>query len=92
MVIAQGAVVTKIERLPKSIDLYSVRFTFIESGEEINCQIKNSYQNTNGIKSRKFPVVYERSNVRNAFILIKPDDFASFNMQFPDSLSTSEIR
>ncbi len=89
MSIHQGAKVTKASRLPKFNDVYIVDFVFSFQGKDYQCEIKNSYnfKTSASFKGKSFPIAYERNNLSNAFILIKPEDFKEFEQEFPDSLN-----
>ena len=36
---------------------------------------------------RTLPIVYEKDNPDNSWLLIKPEDFEYFDLRFPDSLN-----
>ncbi len=92
MQIVQGGKVIKIERLPKASNLYAVVFKFSVNAINYEGKIKNGYfkSEVSDVKNNSFPVAYQKDDVTNAFILIKPEDFEYFDIPFPDSLNWVE--
>jgi hypothetical protein len=92
MQIVQGGKVIQIERLPKSSNLYAVEFKFSVSGVSYEGKIKNGYfmSKVSNVKNNSFPIAYQKDDITNAFILIKPDDFEYFGLAYPDSLSRNK--
>jgi hypothetical protein len=89
MQIVQGGKVIQIERLPKASNLYAVAFKFSVNGVSYEGKIKNGYfvSKVSNVKNNSFPVAYQKDDITNAFILIKPEDFEYFGIAYPDSLS-----
>jgi hypothetical protein len=89
MRIVQGGEIIKIERLPKSSNLYAVSFKFSVNGDIYEGKIKNGYfiSEVSNVKNNSFPVAYQKDDITNAFILIKPEDFEYFDIAYPDSLN-----
>ena len=89
MQIVQGGKVIQIERLPKASNLYAVEFKFSVNGVSYEGKIKNGYfiSKVSNVKNNSFPVAYQKDDITNAFILIKPEDFEYFDIPFPDSLN-----
>jgi hypothetical protein len=75
--------------MQKIFYVYIVDFVFSFQEKDFKCEIKNSYnlKKSASFHGKSFPIVYDRNNQSNAFILIKPEDFVEFELEFPESLN-----
>jgi len=93
-VLVNGAVIKKIENINKVSDAYLFSYSFyvgnnlITNKHSIGLEFKSNsvYNATNYLMERSLPVVYEKGNPKNSRLLITPNDFSFFQIQFPDSL------
>lgn len=68
--------------------MYGLKFVFNYNGVIYKGETRNSYKLKRRIDNidRAFPVAFQGSDISNAFILIKPEDFEYFEIPYPDSL------
>lgn len=86
--IAENAVVADVSQIAKSVGA-SVRYSF-----SVN---RHNFEHSVGVFSlspaspdrfigRSFPVAYDTIDPSNSIILLTPQDFSIFHLQYPDSL------
>ena len=75
----------------RTSDLWSFRYSYTINGKKYSNKIYLNYKfRTHGssyLMNRTLPVIYEKDNPKNSWLLIRPTDFEYFNLQFPDSLN-----
>ena len=88
--IINGCKILSIRSVPKTFDLYTVEFEYTHNlNKYVSKQKIGSEFKKNGSEflfGKALPVVFEKNNIYNVYLLIKPNDFEYFNINFPDSL------
>lgn len=75
-----------MHRTSATVFRYRYYINGVKYSNKISLGIKFQPHGSSYLMNRTLPVVYEKDNPNNSWLLIKPTDFEYFNLPFPDSL------
>lgn len=88
--IINGVQVNRIGKVARTYGLYNFDFRFETNGKIISASsevaMPENMISAEMLLGKKFPVIYQKNNPSNAYMLITKGDFEIFNLHFPDSL------
>ena len=87
--ILNGVQLLNASHVPRSSRIYTCHFIFNHNGTKVEIFKRNAIDIRDApskVNGKFFPIIYERGNPSNAYILITKENFERFNVPFPDSL------
>ena len=88
--IANSGMIISCGKRVRTYNGYAIQFRYKIDDIDYEKRQYESFDFKSGYKysllSKNLPVIYDRLDHSNAFILISPDDFEYFEIPFPDSL------
>ena len=90
-VLSNAGRIVEINSLRRTTEVSAFRYIYHIDGKKysnkIYLGIKFQSHGSSYLMDRTLPIVYEKDNPDNSWLLIKPEDFEYFDLRFPDSLN-----